>query len=182
MATGVLVIGLGSGTKVMSEFLAGSKKYRASALLGAETDTQDHTGTVLSTADVDHVKFEMLQNVLPQFSGNIEQVPPMYSALKIGGRKLCDLARKGEIIKRRPRPIVIHSIQLISTPEDLPRFDIEVECSGGTYVRTIISKYNSIQTSILVLLLILCPPFHPSDHYPLYTKRTFVGWLVAEVT
>ncbi len=143
MATGVLVIGLGSGTKVMREFLAGSKKYRASALLGAETDTQDHTGTVSSTADVGHINFEMLENVLSQFSGNIEQVPPMYSALKVGGKKLCDLARKGEVVKRMPRPVVIHSIQLTSTPEDLPRFDIEVECSGGTYVRTLISKYNN---------------------------------------
>ncbi len=143
MATGVLVIGLGSGTKVMREFLVGSKKYRASALLGAETDTQDHTGTVSSTADVGHVNFEILQNVLSQFSGTIEQVPPMYSALKIGGKKLCDLARKGQVVKRMPRPIVVHSIQLTSTPEDLPRFDIEVECSGGTYVRTLISKYSN---------------------------------------
>ncbi len=153
MATGVLLIGLGSGTKVMREFLVGSKKYRASALLGVETDTQDSTGTISSTADVDHVTFEMLKNVLPKFLGNIEQVPPMYSALKINGKKLCDLARKGEIVKRRPRPVVVHSIQLTSTPEDLPSFDIEVECSGGTYVRTLISKYSNKQTSIFVLLL-----------------------------
>ena len=135
MATGVLVGLIGRAAKA-SEYLAtDSKCYRAKLRLGLTTDTEDTTGTVL-TASESIPDFAALEAILPRFRGKIQQIPPMYSALKVGGQKLVDLARKGQVIERQPREIEIFSLS--AAPTETPTdFILEVRCSGGTYIRTL---------------------------------------------
>lgn len=135
MATGVLVVLIGRAAKA-SEYLShDAKHYRATLRLGLTTDTEDTTGTVLTTSENIPTK-EELQAILPRFRGKILQTPPMYSALKVDGQKLVDLARRGEVIEREAREIEIFS--LAATPTNDPReFILDVHCSGGTYIRTL---------------------------------------------
>ena len=135
MATGVLVVLVGRAAKA-SEYLAtDSKCYRATLRLGITTDTEDTTGTILTTAE-SIPSFAALEAVLPQFRGKIRQIPPMYSALKVNGQKLVDLARKGQTVERQAREIEIFS--LTATPTNRPdEVVLEVGCSGGTYIRTL---------------------------------------------
>ena len=101
---------------------------------GITTDTEDITGTVLTQTDAT-ITADMVEAVLPQFRGEILQIPPMYSALKINGQKLCDLARKGREVERQPRPITIHELTLLGVDEEGIR--LRVRCSKGTYIRTL---------------------------------------------
>lgn len=135
MATGVLVVLIGRAAKA-SEYLShDAKHYRATLRLGLTTDTEDTTGTVLTTSENIPTN-EELQAVLPRFRGKILQTPPMYSALKVDGQKLVDLARRGEIIEREAREIEIFSLS--ATPTNDPcEFILDVHCSGGTYIRTL---------------------------------------------
>ena len=135
MATGVLVVLLGRAAKA-NEYLTGEDKHYAARLrLGLTTDTQDVTGTVLSTCDK-LPDAEQVAAALQAFRGNIMQTPPMYSALKVGGQKLVDLARKGVTVERTARPVTIHTLncQATETPSD---YLLDVSCSGGTYIRTL---------------------------------------------
>ena len=135
MATGVLVVLIGRAAKA-SEYLShDAKHYRATLRLGLTTDTEDTTGAVLTTSENIPTNKE-LQAVLPSFRGEILQVPPMYSALKVDGQKLVDLARKGEIIEREARKIEIFSLEATPT-EDACEYILDVHCSGGTYIRTL---------------------------------------------
>ncbi len=135
MATGVLVVLIGRAAKA-SEYLShDAKHYRATLRLGLTTDTEDTTGTVLTTSE-NIPSFEELQAVLPRFRGKILQTPPMYSALKVDGQKLVDLARRGEVIEREAREIEIFSLD--TTPTDNKcEYILDVHCSGGTYIRTL---------------------------------------------
>lgn len=135
MATGVLVVLIGRAAKA-SEYLShDAKHYRATLRLGLTTDTEDTTGAVLTTSE-NIPSFEELQAVLPSFRGKILQTPPMYSALKVDGQKLVDLARRGEIIEREAREIEIFSLD--ATPTDNKcEYILDVHCSGGTYIRTL---------------------------------------------
>ena len=135
MATGVLVVLIGRAAKA-SEYLATDRKhYRATLRLGLTTDTEDTTGTVLTTSE-NLPTFEDFLSVLPRFRGKIQQIPPMYSALKVGGKKLVDLARQGISVERQPREIEIFDLQ--ASPTDHPsEYVLEVTCSGGTYIRTL---------------------------------------------
>ncbi len=135
MATGVLVVLLGRAAKA-SEYLGGDgKRYLARLRLGLTTDTEDITGEVLSRTD-DLPTADAVQAVIPRFIGPIEQVPPMYSALKRDGQKLVDLARKGITVEREARKITIFA--LTCTPTDDPaEYELDVQCSGGTYIRTL---------------------------------------------
>ena len=135
MATGLLVVFLGRATRAVSFAEADSKTYVASLRLGIETDTQDVTGTVLRETEP-NVTREQLEAVLTRFRGEIEQIPPMYSALKVHGQKLCDLARKGREVQRQPRPVTIHSLEIRGV-EDNGDYFLEVSCSKGTYIRTL---------------------------------------------
>lgn len=134
MATGVLPVFLGSATKACDILPNSDKAYRAVLRLGIRTDTLDRTGTVIAKAPVT-VGASELKKLLPQFTGTILQVPPMYSAVKIGGRKLCDLARQGKEIERPSRQVTIRSIHLIQ--EAASDYTLLVECSKGTYIRTL---------------------------------------------
>lgn len=133
-AEGVLPVCLGSATKVCDVLTDKDKEYEAVLLLGLETDTQDVTGTVLSEHEV-AVTEEEVRDAVMSFVGDIMQVPPMFSALKVNGQKLCDLARKGVEVERKARPVVVHGIELLDMR--LPRVHMRVHCGKGTYIRTL---------------------------------------------
>jgi tRNA pseudouridine55 synthase len=148
LAEGVLVLGIGSGTKIMGDYLAGSKGYRAVARLGFETDTCDSTGTPSIVKDCSHVTIEALEQRLPSFTGDILQVPPMYSALKQNGKRLYTLARQGIEVERAARPVTCYRLQLVKDDRSdgtgsgsgsgLTEVTMDVQCSGGFYIRSLI--------------------------------------------
>ena len=133
-AEGVLPVCLGKATKVCDLLTDKEKEYKAVLLLGQETDTQDISGEVLNVGEVNVTEDEVRSAIL-SFVGAYEQVPPMYSALKVNGQKLCDLARKGITVERKARPVVIHKIEIVSMK--LPEIEMIVSCSKGTYIRTL---------------------------------------------
>lgn len=133
-ATGVLVVCAGKATKLCGYLTDTDKEYEAVLRLGITTDTQDMSGKILSRQDV-FVTKEQAKNAIHSFVGRQEQIPPMYSALKVGGKKLCDLARQGIEVERRAREIEIYSIEILSM--ELPRIWMRVRCSKGTYIRTL---------------------------------------------
>ncbi len=137
MATGVLPVFIGRATRAV-EFAAGSdKEYIAGLKLGVVTNTQDITGEILERRPAE-VTREQLLAVLPRFTGAIQQVPPMYSAVKINGKKLYELARKGKEVERRPRPVTIHALEALDgLPPQGADFLLRIHCSKGTYVRTL---------------------------------------------
>mgnify|MGYP001032990539 FL=1 len=134
MATGVLPVFVGRATRGVEFFEHAEKTYETELLLGVATDTEDTTGTVLTRREVS-VTQEQLDGTLERFRGEIMQIPPMYSALKVNGPKLCDLARKGRQVERQPRPVTIHELTLLSREGDTLR--LRVRCSKGTYIRTL---------------------------------------------
>ena len=134
-AEGVLPVCLGKATKVSELLTEKDKAYRAVLLLGTVTDTQDITGTVLKLSDTDGVSEDKTEEVIRGFVGAYEQIPPMYSALKVNGKKLYELAREGKTIERKARVVEIHSIRIIRM--ELPRIEMDVSCSKGTYIRTL---------------------------------------------
>lgn len=134
-AEGVLPVCVGKGTRLCDMLTDHDKTYRAVLLLGITTDTQDMTGAVLEQKDTSRLTEEEVRRAVLSFVGDYAQVPPMYSALKVGGRKLCDLAREGKEVERKARPVKIHEIQIEEI--DLPRVRMTVSCSKGTYIRTL---------------------------------------------
>jgi tRNA pseudouridine55 synthase len=134
MATGVLPVFVGRATRGVEFFEHAEKIYEATIRLGLTTDTEDVTGEVLSQQEVSISEEEFL-GILPQFRGKIQQIPPMYSALKVNGQKLCDLARKGKEVERQPREIEIFQLDCLEFDRDTAR--LRVHCSKGTYIRTL---------------------------------------------
>ena len=134
-AEGVLPVCLGKATKVCDMLTDSDKVYRAVLQLGVETDTQDLTGTVLKTGETSGLTEAEVREVVLGFQGEILQVPPMYSALKVNGKKLCDLARAGVTVERKARPVTIYEIQIERI--ELPEIEMNVSCSKGTYIRTL---------------------------------------------
>lgn len=134
MATGVLPVFVGRATRGVEFFEHAEKTYETVLRLGIATDTEDITGTVLEEKPVRVTQQEIL-SVLERFKGDIQQIPPMYSAIKINGQKLCDLARKGREVERKPRTITIHALDFL----DMEGADVRlrVHCSKGTYIRTL---------------------------------------------
>ena len=135
LAEGVLVMLVGRAAKAAEYLVADTKKYVATLRLGITTDTEDVTGKVLTESENIPSKKEV-QAVLERFRGNIMQIPPMYSALKVGGKKLCDLAREGKTVEREARPITIYSLTAEST-DCHTDYVLTVNCSSGTYIRTL---------------------------------------------
>ena len=134
MATGVLPVFVGRATRGVEFFEHAQKSYEATLRLGLHTDTEDITGTVLVEHPVE-VTREQFEKALENFRGEILQVPPMYSALKINGQKLCDLARKGKEVERQARPITIYKLECLEFDGVTAR--LLVHCSKGTYIRTL---------------------------------------------
>jgi len=133
-AEGVLPICINRGTKVADMLTVSDKRYTATFMLGITTDTLDISGEVLEERPVSVSKEEIVQ-AIRSFEGKIEQIPPMYSAIKVGGRKLCDLARKGIDVERKPREVEIYEINVLDVKDKY--FTIDVKCSKGTYIRTL---------------------------------------------
>ena len=152
LAEGVLILGIGDGTKLLQGYLSGSKNYHAIGQLGSETDTLDNTGNVTEIADWSHVNKQKLEDSLVQFRGDIMQTPPMFSALRKDGKRLYELAREGKIIELEPRPVSVYLLELIDKNKngeniELPYFGLDISCSGGFYVRSVISDIaKSVQT------------------------------------
>lgn len=134
-AVGVLPVCLGKATKICGLLTEKEKVYETVLLLGRTTDTQDISGEVISEQDPSSLEQESVQNAILSFSGEYDQVPPMYSAVKVEGKKLYELAREGKIVERKPRKVFIHEIKILEY--DLPRVKLEVRCSKGTYIRTL---------------------------------------------
>ena len=134
MATGVLPVFVGRATRGVEFFEHAEKTYDTVLLLGRTTDTQDVTGATLAEKAV-HLSPADIDRVLPRFRGDILQVPPMYSALKVNGKKLYELARKGQEVERQPRPITV--FELTNLGFDGTRLSLRVRCSKGTYIRTL---------------------------------------------
>ena len=141
-ATGVLPVLLGVATKAQDILPDHDKEYVAELKFGTKTDTLDIWGEVLSEEET-HITEEMLRAVIPQFTGDIMQVPPMYSALKQNGQRLYDLARQGIEVKREARPITIHSLTLEEFSEANQSARIRVSCSKGTYIRSLIDDLGT---------------------------------------
>lgn len=134
-ATGVLPVLLGNATVLSGMLTDKSKEYEAVLLLGVSTDTQDSTGNKLKESDISSLTKEKVKEAINSFLGEYMQLPPMYSALKVGGKKLIDLAREGKEVKREPRKVYIFDIEIIEM--DLPRVRYRAKVSKGTYIRTL---------------------------------------------
>jgi tRNA pseudouridine55 synthase len=143
MATGLLVLLLGKATKLSDTVMTGKKVYEGTITLGTTTNTQDAEGEIEETRPVpEDLTREKLESLLPQFTGDITQIPPMVSAIKKDGVALYKLARKGQVIERDPRPVTIHSYEI--TDVRLPEIDIRVVCSKGTYIRTLAHDFGQV--------------------------------------
>jgi len=136
LASGVLPICMGEATKVSAFLLDADKRYQVRCQLGVKTETADAEGEIISTRPVENYSEAQIESVLEQFRGPIEQIPPMYSALKHEGQRLYKLARQGIEVEREPRPVDIHELTLTGRGDDW--LDIAVHCSKGTYVRTLV--------------------------------------------
>ena len=134
-ATGVLPVCLGRATKVCELLTAHDKTYEALLLLGKTTDTQDISGEVLEERDPGNLTEEEVRSCIESFIGEYDQIPPMYSALKVNGKKLYELAREGKTVERKSRKVQIHGIRILEM--NLPHVRMEVDCSKGTYIRTL---------------------------------------------
>ena len=141
MATGVLPVFVGRATRAVEYFEHAEKTYETVLRLGITTDTEDITGAVLTERPVS-VTDTRLEQALDSFRGEILQVPPMYSALKINGQKLCDLARMGREVERKPRPVTIHELNLLGREGNDLR--LRVRCSKGTYIRTLCKDIGEV--------------------------------------
>lgn len=138
MATGVLPVFVGTATKACDIMPDNTKSYRAGFRFGETSDTQDVTGTILTRSDKP-VSREEAESVLPQFLGKIKQLPPMYSAVQVNGKRLYDLARQGIEVEREPREIEVNSLVICEYDEISREGVIEIGCGKGTYIRTIIN-------------------------------------------
>lgn len=137
MATGVLPVFVGTATKACDIMPDNSKSYSAGFRLGQTTDTQDVTGKILTTSNKS-ISENDINEILPDFTGKIMQLPPMYSAVQVNGKRLYDLARQGIEVERQPREIEVESINLISYDAETRTGNISIACGKGTYIRTII--------------------------------------------
>ena len=134
-ATGLLIVLVGQGTKLAPYLMSGKKTYRGTLRLGVETDTQDPTGHTVSTRPVPEISLEEIRRHALGFTGEIEQVPPAFSAVRHQGKRAYEFARKGIAIDLKKRRVRIHSLEVLGVA--LPEITFQVVCSGGTYVRTL---------------------------------------------
>lgn len=142
-ASGVLPMCIGKGTKLAEYLTASDKQYLAKLQLGAFTDTQDATGEVLESFDV-NVTEDQIRHAVEGFIGEIQQIPPMFSAIKIDGKKLYELAREGKTVEREARKITIHNIEIKNIDLHNNTVDMLVDCSKGTYIRTLCNDIGAV--------------------------------------
>lgn len=170
-ATGVLVVCLGRATRLVRFLQAGRKTYRAAAVLGVETTTQDASGEVVAERPADGVTEAAVAAALERWTGEVEQVPPMVSALKVGGERLYEKARRGEEVERPPRRVTIHELRMLDfEPGTQARFSFLVTCSSGTYVRTLahdVGRALGVGASLTDLRRLANGPFAVDEAHPL---------------
>ena len=142
LAGGVLVICLGAATRLSDYIMRGRKRYQAQITLGASTTTYDAAGDIVERKCADQVRRGDIERVLPRFMGEIKQVPPMYSAIKVGGVKLYDLARKGRTVPREPRAVTVYAIEMLAWSN--PVLELEIECGAGTYIRSLAHDLGAV--------------------------------------
>lgn len=142
LATGMLPVCLGEATKISAFLLDADKTYRFKCQLGTRTATADAEGEVIETQPFEHISLDDIKKVLPRFMGDIEQVPPMYSALKKDGQRLYELARQGIEVERKPRPVSIYRLDILGF--EAGELELEVQCSKGTYVRTLAEDIGQV--------------------------------------
>ena len=144
-ATGVLLVGLGRVTRLMRFLQETTKEYRGVVSFGVATDTLDAAGAELARREMPELDGTAIESVLPKFRGDIEQVPPMVSALKVDGKRLHELAREGKIVDRKPRPVRIDRFDLETfEPGSFPRATVTVVCSSGTYIRSLAADLGTV--------------------------------------
>lgn len=154
LAEGVLVLGIGSGTKILKDYLSGEKSYQATGKFGFETNTLDLEGNVTKTAAFDHITHESVDNCLDNYVGKIMQTPPIFSAIRKNGKRLYEQAREGisvDDIEIEAREVEVHKLTYSPNDEEgLPSFDLSIKCGGGTYIRSLIRDIgcdlNSVAT------------------------------------
>ena len=153
LASGLMIVLLGKYTKLQDRFMKQDKVYYTEIKLGLKTDSGDLDGKVISQSDYSHVTKDLIEQACESFIGKISQIPPMYSALKVNGKKLYELARKGITIERKPREITIYNIDLIDYQKDF--FSIRIKCSSGTYIRTLAEDIGTkLNTDTVITKLI----------------------------
>lgn len=135
LATGVLVVAVGSATRLIEQIQSGSKSYRATFMLGRSSDSDDAEGEVRVHADAPVPSLEQIQMAAEKFQGVIDQVPPVYSAVKVAGRRAYDRARRGEEVTLTARPVTIHQLTIVSY--EYPRLILDIDCGSGTYIRSL---------------------------------------------
>lgn len=167
LASGVLLVCIGQATRIVEYLMDWPKSYRATAVFGAETDTEDATGEITVETDASYVTREQVEGLLARFAGRIEQVPPMVSAVHHEGKRLYELARKGEVVERAPRQVEVYSIRLSDfQPGARPTAVLEIDCSKGTYIRTLladIGKALGCGGYMSALIRTAVGPFHVED-------------------
>ena len=143
-ATGVLPMALGKATRLL-QFLPSHKAYHARIKFGVTTTTDDLEGETLTVQSVPHLQLEQIQEILPQFIGKIEQVPPIYSAIHVQGKRLYHLARKGEVIQVPSRTVEVFDLKILNWyPGEFPELEIAIACGSGTYIRSIARDLGAI--------------------------------------
>jgi len=155
-AAGVLPICVGQATRLVEDLQAGTKRYLAEATFGSETDSGDLLGEVVRTSDASALQLESLRAVLERFRGEIEQTPPLHSAIKVGGQKLYDLARSGQTVEIPTRRVIISHLQ-VTRWQDGPnqRAMLDIECSGGTYIRSLVRDIGREMASAATMSFLL---------------------------
>lgn len=180
LATGVLLVTIGRATRLEEFFHRLPKRYLATFLFGRQSDTEDITGTVEELPSAPIPTEEQLRGVLPRFIGQIEQVPPTYSALKVAGRRAYDLARQGKEVILAPRNVQVHSVDLINY--DYPQLQLDIRCGSGTYIRSLgrdIARALGTEAVMSALVRTAIGPFLVENAVPLTALH--VGSLAGQI-
>lgn len=183
LATGVMTICTGRATKQIDELQAKTKEYVATLQLGATTPSFDLEKPIDAAYDTSHITRSLIESVLPQFTGRIEQVPPAFSACKIGGKRAYDLARKGKDVELKPKVLVIDEIEIVDFDSNLMQLSLRIVCSKGTYIRALARDIGqALQSGAHLISLrrtrvgnICVEDCMKIDDFPLWLDKQFDG-------
>lgn len=175
-AEGVLILCFGAATKRVSELMKLEKEYLARLRLGVATDTLDLTGSVVAERRIPRLTPAAIKQQLPAFTGQISQIPPMYSALKVGGRRLYQLARAGQTVERKPRPVAVHTLELTDwrPPDEL---QLRVVCGKGTYIRVLAADLAEALGTVGHLIQLTRNRVGPYDQTRALTMKQALEWI-----
>ncbi len=175
-ATGLLVLVLGKATRLSDRLMGHDKRYAGTLRLGIETSSQDREGEVTATKDASHITADDVARVIPHYVGDLQQIPPMVSAIKVNGKPLYKLARKGKEIEREARSVTVHEFKI--TKVAIPDVEFEVACSKGTYVRTLCADIGAelgVGGHLLALRRLNSGKFDVKDAVTMDTIKSWAG-------